>query len=433
MLTIKQWFRTQAFIPLIVLTSLVLTIWIVFIGNQYFSVKESQTNQINQQANLMQLPVVRNDRVILESLLGSYFLNLKAKSIAICKAKKPYMSLGWKASLCDQKSSGITSRVVVGTIGGLEEYFLVADLPLFPSGTIWYLVLPGSLLAIFCIIIVFRLSRSIKTSILIPLQNEYLGENIKIKEVRDLLEKQELAKQVEAFRATYKIAKQVAHDIRSPLSCLGTIAKRSKGLSEQESKLITDSILRINEVAEDLLKKERAKNMNTSIPIKEIIDSNYEANSSIVDNVNLSKLIIELVNLKAMEYSGNEDIKIVSSIEPDVENINYRIEPKKFRRILSNLINNAVEALKPDQKGFISTSFSKEDENLILEVRDNGKGISEENICKILDEGISIGKKNGNGMGISYAKQVIESVNGNLKIFSREGFGTTVKITLLPQ
>lgn len=227
-----------------------------------------------------------------------------------------------------------------------------------------------------------------------------------------------------------KLARQVAHDIRSPLSCLDTIAKKSKYLSVKEAQLISDSIKRINEVAEDLLNKERKKSADINRLADEVSASNLEACFSNQASINVSQLIANSIELKAIEYSKIKNLKIASNIEPEAQSLALKIEPKEFRRVLSNIINNAVEALNPNQPGFVLTNLSKEEDQLILEIRDNGQGISEQNLEKILNEGASLGKSDGNGLGLSYARKVIESINGKLQVFSRKGLGTTVRITL---
>lgn len=227
-----------------------------------------------------------------------------------------------------------------------------------------------------------------------------------------------------------KIARQVAHDIRSPLTCLDTIAKRSNSLNDNEKSLIEKSVSRINEVAEDLLKKERDGKSTSDSSLSMITQQNIQASQSDISDINLASLITDTINEKSLEYSTNENLKIQSMIDPSAVDSHVKMNPKKLKRVLSNLVNNAVEAIQPESKGFISTSLSKEDNQLIIEIRDNGKGISESNLRKILEKGTSIGKENGNGLGVSYAKQFTESLNGSFKMFSREGLGTTVRITL---
>ncbi len=67
---------------------------------------------------------------------------------------------------------------------------------------------------------------------------------------------------------------------------------------------------------------------------------------------------------------------------------------------------------------------------LQIEVKDNGCGISPDLLPKIMKGGISIGKQNGFGLGLSYANQRVKEWGGNLNIQSQLGIGTAVNINL---
>ncbi len=207
----------------------------------------------------------------------------------------------------------------------------------------WLLVLPGGILVLTSMFIILNISKDLKLDILMPLQND------SNKEVKELLDQQKLARETEKFKATYQVAKQVAHDIRSPLSCLDTIAKRSDNLNENEKSLIERSVERINEVAEDLLNNERNKNTDKNFEIEDIMSSNQQASESNLVNINFTKFVLDSVEFKALEYSKNTELKIISDVEPKAENINFSFDPKMFKRALSDLINNAVESLKENQ------------------------------------------------------------------------------------
>jgi signal transduction histidine kinase len=295
---------------------------------------------------------------------------------------------------------------------------------------LWLFFLPSTFLVGVCIYIVLTLRKELKENILLPLQNEGKSEKLKIKEVKDLLDKQELAKQSESFKAKYKLAKQVAHDIRSPLSCLEVLAKNRMGQNNNETQLILKSIHRINEIAEDLLQNERTKIQTTNTTLPESIPAIKKSEVLGLKKINLSKLFLESVEFKKIEYSNNKDLKISGFIEPEISDLYFCLDPMIFQRVLSNLINNSVDAIPKTTKGFVSANLSKDEDQILIEIRDNGVGISSENLNTILDHGISLEKKQGNGLGLSHARQVVKDINGKVNIFSKVGMGTTVQICL---
>ncbi|MCB9025398.1 MAG: HAMP domain-containing histidine kinase [Bdellovibrionaceae bacterium] len=226
------------------------------------------------------------------------------------------------------------------------------------------------------------------------------------------------------------IAKQVAHDIRSPLTSLKIATKQAKGMSASEASLINKSIQRIQDIAEDLLSKDRLQHTENDLQLIQIETENKSALMAPSKKYKLADLVSETLDEKMIEYQDNKKIEFKSFLEFNIQNAKTFIDPATFKRVLSNLINNAVEAIKPDTQGIITIDLNKEDDCFILELRDNGCGISESDLVKILDHGKSINKAKGNGLGLKYAKKIIENLNGSIKIFSTVGIGTTVKITL---
>ena len=71
-------------------------------------------------------------------------------------------------------------------------------------------------------------------------------------------------------------------------------------------------------------------------------------------------------------------------------------------------MNNAVESIVSDQ-GIINMSLFEEDQNVVIQITDNGKGISADLIAKLGKLGVTYGKLNGHGLGLFHAKNTIES------------------------
>ena len=115
--------------------------------------------------------------------------------------------------------------------------------------------------------------------------------------------------------------------------------------------------------------------------------------------------------------------------------------------MISNLINNAVEALSSGVQGRVLVEMQRQTESAlspsgvltqsglrseyaVIRISDNGKGISPDVLERIGQHGFSEGKADGNGLGLSHARQKVESWNGNLKVRSVLGVGTTVEMSI---
>ena len=133
---------------------------------------------------------------------------------------------------------------------------------------------------------------------------------------------------------------------------------------------------------------------------------------------------------KRLEYRKHRDIEIRSELGPDSYAFFSKFDRTQMKRVLSNLLNNAIEAL--DGKGTVLVKASGSLEQICITVEDNGKGIPEDKMPLLMKEGISFGKKNGMGRGLYHSKLMTESWGGRIHIESKLGQGTKVTI-LLPR
>lgn len=105
---------------------------------------------------------------------------------------------------------------------------------------------------------------------------------------------------------------------------------------------------------------------------------------------------------------------------------------QQLEQVIINLITNSCQALDSKEKGlFVSTNFNENSNNLLIEVRDEGVGISPENLKYILDPFFTTKRDSGGtGLGLSVSYNIIKNHGGELDFSSRPGMGTTVRITL---
>jgi hypothetical protein len=97
--------------------------------------------------------------------------------------------------------------------------------------------------------------------------------------------------------------------------------------------------------------------------------------------------------------------------------------------MISNIINNAVDALDKKQ-GKVIVGLKATKASVTITIKDNGKGMSEELIKKIMNNvAITQGKKNGHGIGLTQVRETLQRNHGELKIDSAVGKGTKVTLT----
>ena len=103
--------------------------------------------------------------------------------------------------------------------------------------------------------------------------------------------------------------------------------------------------------------------------------------------------------------------------------------PAELRRVLANIISNAVEAL-PSQHGRIEISSGQEDHWAIIKVKDNGTGMAPEIRRQIFVPSFSTKGSRGSGLGLSISKEIVVRHGGRIEVETQEGSGSTFTVFL---
>lgn len=219
------------------------------------------------------------------------------------------------------------------------------------------------------------------------------------------------------------IVKQVAHDIRSPLTVLNMITSSLDEVPQEKKELIRSSIQRINDIANDLLLKGK-KNESEYVIFPEI--DTFKSKNFLLHTV-----LESIVSEKRVQYKNKLSINIIFK---SYHYFRYfcQLNPSDLKRVLSNLINNSAEAIG-SKSGAVEVSLDSNSEFAIIKIKDNGPGIPPHILEKLGNESVSYGKDStdsGSGLGVLHAKKTIESMQGQFSITSKLGVGTEVTISL---
>lgn len=203
-----------------------------------------------------------------------------------------------------------------------------------------------------------------------------------------------------------KLSRKMFHDIRSPLASLNTIAETTKFESQSEQDIFHISILRINEIANTLLKK--TKSTTTLLPSYVYYDA----------------LLQDVIEEKRREYR-NLGIQVEYNTTILAKAF---LVPSEFKRIFSNLINNSVESNK--ESPIINITTILNNDKLELIISDNGCGIPKKIIEQLGTNEITT-KKDGNGIGLKDAFESMLEWGGHLNIVETNKNGTKIKLSFL--
>ena len=272
---------------------------------------------------------------------------------------------------------------------------------------------------------------------------EQANRNLKVAHVQQL--------QSEKMASIGQLAAGVAHEINNPIgfvsSNLGTlekyIAKLHEFISFQSRELESHAHPERREQIEG-----RRNQLKIDMVLEDINDLLAESREGVE---RVGKIVRDLKGFSRVDEAEYKMADIIECLESAVNiawnEIKYKATlnrdfaelphilcyPGQLNQVFVNLLVNSAQAI--DTQGTIELQAWEEDDQIYIQVRDNGCGISEENCKRIFDPFFTtkeVGK--GTGLGLSISYDIIEKHRGEISVASREGEGTsfTIKLPIKP-
>lgn len=212
------------------------------------------------------------------------------------------------------------------------------------------------------------------------------------------------------------VARQVAHEIHNSLTPMRLSVQMLQRSAEQQDGPIDERIQR------------------TTTTLLEQIDALSDIASSFsqyaklpVNNpqpLDLAELVGNLVNL----YDNADNIKFSLEVEPGI-NYTFNGDKTNLNSAIGNIIKNATQAIGTKSNGNIKVRLCSTETSFMISVKDNGKGIKEEDKKMIFVPNFTT-KTGGSGVGLSLTYNIIQSAGGSITFESEEGKGTEFIIEL---
>jgi len=231
-----------------------------------------------------------------------------------------------------------------------------------------------------------------------------------IHDITNLKKIEKATLQAEKLAAAGRLVRTLAHEVRNPLNNITLSAEQMEHeLKDQGSELYLNIIQRNCRRISDLI----SELLNTSRP------------SDIVLEEHVLQSVIDEVIFSAIDRLTLKRIKLHVSYPDEKQTI--LSDREKLKVALLNIIINAIEAME-EQKGNLSISIHPLKEHVVLNISDNGCGISEENISRLFEPYFTQ-KRNGMGLGLPFTLNILQSHRAVIEVNSQEGSGTTFTIT----
>lgn len=210
-----------------------------------------------------------------------------------------------------------------------------------------------------------------------------------------------------------EMAKQVAHEIKNPLTPMRLTVQSFEMRFNPEDPNAKQKI------------KDYSKTLIQQIDTMSAVASAFSNFASMPAQQNETLNVVDVVDL-ALDIFNEEYIEFSS----ESEEIITKIDRTQLIRIITNLVKNAIQAIPEEQEiKIIEVSVKKERGNAVIKVRDNGKGIAEQDFERIFEPKFTT-KTSGMGLGLAIIKNIIENYNGTITFDSTLGKGTVFKVTL---
>ena len=215
--------------------------------------------------------------------------------------------------------------------------------------------------------------------------------------------------QIEKLDATYRLVRTLAHEIRNPLTNIGLSLEGIMDKNMDEAQIPYIDIIkrgskRINDIISELLQSSKAVELKP-----ELVDLNV----LIEEVLSIAQDRIELKNIQA-------DVSLLQF--PVVKTL----DKEKFKIAVLNLVVNAIEAMDKE-KGILTVALTKNIDQTVILIKDNGSGIKEEELNKLFEPYFTT-KKTGMGLGLVSTLNIIKSHKANIEVDSKVGVGTTFKV-----
>lgn len=213
------------------------------------------------------------------------------------------------------------------------------------------------------------------------------------------------------------LAHKVVHDVNSPLTVLALMLNDCEELSEDKRTVLQRSANNACKIVQNLASHYK-KGEDSDV---------WEVEAR--QNLLIAECLNEVFNEKKYQYT-NHRFDFEFEITKAAKTAHIDAQPSQFRRALSNLLNNAIDALPETRHGIITLILDATEKSVDISIGDNGLGMSREMLEKIQNRiCFTANKHYGHGLGLQQVWDMLEYNRGKMIVESTVDQGTLIRLT----
>jgi two-component system, sporulation sensor kinase C len=212
----------------------------------------------------------------------------------------------------------------------------------------------------------------------------------------------------EKAASTARLVRALAHEVRNPLTNIHL------ALDQLQPELIDDD----HKLFADIIRR-NGQRINTLIT--ELLNS-FRQHETVLEVVSSHAMLDKIL----MDVTDRINLKKINLVKQYGKDYMLKVDAPKIRIAILNLILNSVEAM-PENVGELHISTYNSGNSLYIKIKDNGIGISEENINRLFEPYFT-SKPNGMGLGLTATLNILQSHRATVEVDSEEGKGSTFTV-----
>jgi nitrogen fixation/metabolism regulation signal transduction histidine kinase len=234
--------------------------------------------------------------------------------------------------------------------------------------------------------------------------------------ILELSKSAELLAKSERESAWREMAKQVAHEIKNPLTPMKLSVQHLKRIWKDDA---PDGDQKMERLTQTIIEQ-----IDTLSSIATEFSNFAKMPKTNLEKIDVQQTLLNIIDL----FNDSSDVEIVFHNQT-IENAIVLADKEQLLRVFNNIMKNAIQSIPENRKGIIEIDLKLETDSYIISIKDNGGGIASDVLDKIFVPNFTT-KTGGMGLGLAMVKSIVEEFNGKIWFETKSDEGSTFYVSL---